>query len=72
MGLGVFVDRQSVSGGVGGGLGSVDGTGLVENVAHIVAHGLDADEEFLANRPVSFSPQIRRSTSTSLRVKPPG
>ncbi len=40
---------------VDGSLGPVGGTGLVENVADVVAHSLDANEEFLADLPVGLS-----------------
>ena len=40
---------------VSGCLGAVGGVGLVEDVAYVVAHGLDADDELFANLPVGLA-----------------
>ena len=41
--------------GVGGSFGSVGGFGLVQDAAHVVAPGLDTDEQLFADLPVGLA-----------------
>ena len=41
---------------IGCGLGPVGGVGLVEDIAYVVAHSLDANEEVFADLAVGLAP----------------
>ena len=46
---------ESIPGGVGGGLGSIGGAGLTQDIAHVGGHRPDTDDQLFRDFPVGLA-----------------